>query len=74
MARYRIVEHSVRCQYIRERAGAAEPGYENRLRIAVKQYIPISNPNPAAGDVTIIATHANAFPKVQPSALMVVLA
>ncbi len=34
------------------------------LHLAVKQYIPKSNPNPRPGDVTIIAAHANGFVKV----------
>jgi hypothetical protein len=30
----------------------------------VKQYIPLDNPKPQPGDVTILAAHANGFPKV----------
>ena len=34
------------------------------LNLAVKQYKPLDNLQPELGDVTIIATHANGFPKV----------
>jgi hypothetical protein len=37
---------------------------EDVLYLAVKQYTPLSNPNPQSGDVTIIGAHANGFPKV----------
>lgn len=33
--------------------------------MAVKQYIPLDNPNPQPGDVTILGAHANGFPKVR---------
>ncbi|KAL4782810.1 Alpha/beta hydrolase family-domain-containing protein [Aspergillus varians] len=63
MSRFRVIEHTVRCQNVRERLGAVKPGHENDLRLAVKQYIPLDNPNPGEGDVTLIGAHANAFPK-----------
>lgn len=31
--------------------------------MAVKQYTPLSNTSPIPGDITIIAAHANGFPK-----------
>ncbi|KAK2790548.1 hypothetical protein FQN52_005567 [Onygenales sp. PD_12] len=43
------------------RAIATEP--EETLWLSVKQYIPIDNPNPKPGDITIIGAHANGFPK-----------
>ncbi|KAI2916225.1 hypothetical protein CBS147343_10474 [Aspergillus niger] len=49
------------CVYLRP--GAVKAGHESELRLAVKQYIPIDNPHPKEGDVTIIGAHANAFPK-----------
>ncbi len=64
MSHFRVIEHTVRCQGVRERLGAVKPGHENQLRLAVKQYIPIDNPTPGDGDVTLIGAHANAFPKV----------
>lgn len=63
MSNFRIIEHVVRAQHSRERWAAAELGYENQLRLHVKQYIPLSNPHPQAGDVTIIGAVANSFPK-----------
>ena len=63
MSGFRIVEHVARCQHIRQRPAAVELGHGNELRLAVKQYIPKDNPRPQPGDVTIIAGHANGFPK-----------
>ncbi|KAL2822283.1 Alpha/beta hydrolase family-domain-containing protein [Aspergillus cavernicola] len=62
-SRFRVIEHTARCQNIRERPGAVKPGHENDLRLAVKQYIPLDNPSPREGDVTLIGAHANGFPK-----------
>ncbi|KAL2843371.1 Alpha/beta hydrolase family-domain-containing protein [Aspergillus pseudoustus] len=63
MSRFRIIEHTVRTQNIRERPGAVKAGHERELQLAVKQYIPHDNPRPATGDVTLIGAHANGFPK-----------
>ncbi|CRG84887.1 hypothetical protein PISL3812_02065 [Talaromyces islandicus] len=60
---FRIVEHVVPGQYIREYPRATSTSQEETLHLAVKQYIPLDNPNPKPGDVTIIAAHANGFPK-----------
>ncbi|KAF7716952.1 Alpha/beta hydrolase fold-1 domain-containing protein [Penicillium ucsense] len=60
---FRIVEHRVPCQHIREYPGATADEQEEPLHLAVKQYIPIDNPNPQPGDVTILGAHANGFPK-----------
>lgn len=64
MAHFRVIEHTISAQNIRERPGAVKAGHEHELRLAVKQYVPIDNPSPQEGDVTIIGTHANGFPKV----------
>lgn len=61
---FRIVEHVVESQHIREYPGATANEQEEPLNLAVKQYIPLDNPNPQPGDVTILAAHANGFPKV----------
>jgi hypothetical protein len=61
---FRVVEHVVPGQYIREYPRATSTSQEETLHLAVKQYIPLDNPNPKPGDVTIIAAHANGFPKV----------
>lgn len=60
---FRVVEHIIPGQYIREYPQALSGEQEDTLRLAVKQYIPLNNPNPRRGDVTIIAAQANAFPK-----------
>ncbi|KAJ6108272.1 hypothetical protein N7523_009595 [Penicillium sp. IBT 18751x] len=60
---FRIVNHVVECQHIREYPGATANEQEEPLKLAVKQYIPLNNPSPQPGDVTILAAHANGFPK-----------
>ncbi|KAL2004065.1 hypothetical protein VTN02DRAFT_570 [Thermoascus thermophilus] len=60
---FRVVEHTVPCQHIREYPHATADSQEATLHLAVKQYIPLDNPDPKPGDVTIIGAHANGFPK-----------
>ncbi|RAK74182.1 putative toxin biosynthesis protein [Aspergillus fijiensis CBS 313.89] len=60
---FRVVEHTVECQHIREYPAATANEQEDILNLAVKQYIPLDNPNPQPRDVTILAAHANGFPK-----------
>lgn len=62
---FRVVEHVLPSQYIREYPAATANEQEETLSLAVKQYIPLDNPNPQPGDVTIIGAHANGFPKVR---------
>jgi hypothetical protein len=59
-----VKEHIVPCQHIREYPQATAHEQEDVLHLAVKQYIPLDNQSPSPGDVTIIAAHANGFPKV----------
>jgi hypothetical protein len=61
---FHIKEHVLPCQHIREYARATAFKQEEELHLAIKQYIPLDNPNPQPGDVTIIGAHANGFPKV----------
>lgn len=61
---FRVVEHVTPCQHIREYPRATADKQETTLLLSVKQYIPIDNPNPEPGDVTILGAHANGFPKV----------
>lgn len=63
MSRYRVVSHQVPCSYVREYRQALANSEDDQLHLAVKQYIPLSNPNPQPGDITIIGAHANGFPK-----------
>lgn len=63
MSSFQIVEHQAPCSYISEYPHRYANSQEDQLYLAVKQYIPIDNPNPRPGDITIIGAHANAFPK-----------
>lgn len=60
---YRIVEHTVPCSYTRGWPRSLANGQEDTPHLSVKQYIPLDNPNPQPGDVTIIGAHACGFPK-----------
>lgn len=58
---FRIDEHVIDCQNIREYAHAVKS--DGKLRLAVKQYTPLidnSDPN----SISIIAAHGNGIPKV----------
>lgn len=61
---FQIVEHVTPCQHIREYPRATAEEQETTLLLSVKQYIPLDNPNPKPGDITILGAHANGFPKV----------
>lgn len=63
MKGFKVVEHQFPAQHIREYRQATAHSQEDVLTISAKQYVPLDNPNPKPGDVTIIAAHANAFPK-----------
>lgn len=67
---FRIVEHVVPGQHIREYPAATANSQEEPLNLVVKQYIPLDNPDPQPGDVTILAAHANGFPKVWQSEIV----
>ncbi|KAK6856250.1 hypothetical protein PG995_008401 [Apiospora arundinis] len=60
---YHIKEHKIASQHVREYPRATANSQDDVLYLAIKQYIPKDNPNPQPGDVTIIGTHANGFPK-----------
>ncbi|KAJ5224456.1 Alpha/beta hydrolase family-domain-containing protein [Penicillium citrinum] len=60
---FKVIEHTIRGQNIRQRPGAVKLGYENGIRLAVKQYIPSDSRRPQPSDVTLIGAHANSFPK-----------
>ena len=61
---FRVAEHIVPGQHIREYPRATAHEQEDVLNLAVKQYTPLDNLDPQSGDVTIIGAHANGFPKV----------
>lgn len=60
---FRVIDHTVECQHVREYPRATLSGQDEVLHLAVKQYIPKDNPDPQPGDVTILGAHANGFPK-----------
>ncbi|PYI11920.1 hypothetical protein BO78DRAFT_457194 [Aspergillus sclerotiicarbonarius CBS 121057] len=61
-SKFRVIEHTVPCQSIREYHHAVKAD-SPALQLAVKQYIPLDNPDPGPEDITIIAGHANGIPK-----------
>ncbi|KAL2435165.1 Type I acyl-CoA thioesterase mpaH [Exophiala dermatitidis] len=63
LSRFRVIEHVVPTQHTRQWPRGTEVGYENALSLAVKQYVPKSNPEPQLGDITFIAAQGNGFPK-----------
>ncbi|MCJ1401145.1 hypothetical protein MMC11_004357 [Xylographa trunciseda] len=60
---FRIQEHIIDSQYIREYPGATRENQEEALKIHVKQYTPLDTSTILPGAVTIIGAHANGFPK-----------
>jgi len=60
---FKVFEHISPCQHVREYPNGDRRQQET-LKLAIKQYVPLNNLNPLDGDVTIITTHANGFPKV----------
>lgn len=61
---FRVIEHQVPASYIREYPHALANSQEDTLTLAVKQYVPLSNPSPLPRHaITIVAAHANGFPK-----------
>jgi hypothetical protein len=59
---FRIDEHKIAASHIRGLPRSTATTQEDVLHMAVKQYTPL-NSSPKAGDITIIAGHANGFPK-----------
>jgi hypothetical protein len=64
LSHFRVVEHENRAQHTRHWPRGTEVGFENALKLAVKQYVPLDEKGSAPGDITFIAGHANGFPKV----------
>ncbi|KAI6890527.1 putative toxin biosynthesis protein [Hortaea werneckii] len=60
---FQVKTHRFPGQHIRQYPGATRHDEEDVLELEAKQYIPLSNPHPKPGDVTILATHAVSFPK-----------
>jgi hypothetical protein len=62
-SRFRVVQYVVQGSHTREYPHATTNSDNDVPRLAVKQYIPLDNPDPKPGDVTIIAAHANGVPR-----------
>ena len=66
MPPFRVIEHVIPGQYVREHAHATRRSQEATLRVAIKQYIPFDLVEPApANAITIVAAHGIGFPKVR---------
>lgn len=63
ISNFRIIEHIARTSHSRQRPAGAEPGQDSQLRLHAKQYIPLNNPYPKSGDVSIVGATGNGFPK-----------
>jgi hypothetical protein len=63
-ANFQIIEHTIPCQHIREYPNGTKSRQEAVLQLAIKQYVPLRRSKPREDAVTIIAGHANGFPKV----------
>ena len=62
---FNLQEHVIPCQHIREYPDATSGDQEAELKLCVKQYTPWDQIEASTSNaVTIIAAHANAFPKV----------
>ncbi|GKZ32172.1 hypothetical protein AbraIFM66950_001352 [Aspergillus brasiliensis] len=60
---WRIIEHTVPCQHIREYPAATARTQEDILHLAAKQYIPTTNTEPLPGDLTIVIAPGSGHPK-----------
>lgn len=61
---FRVVEHIIPGQHIREHPHALRGRQETALKLAIKQYIPCDQTEPILENaVTIIGAHGNGFPK-----------
>ena len=67
---FQVTEHVIPCAHIREyRNGVKDENIS--LQLAIKEYRPLKNLDPAPGSLTIIATTPNAFPKARAALLVV---
>ena len=60
---FRVQEHTIPCQYVREYPGATLENQEDDLFLHIKQYTPFEQSHSQHEAVTIIGAHANGFPK-----------
>ena len=59
---FSVIQHIIPCQYVRGYPHAVKSNH-GPLRLAIKEYRPLNNLAPLQDSVTIIAAHANGFPK-----------
>lgn len=60
---FQINEHVIDASHIRGFPRTTSTTQDDVFQLSVKQYTPLSNTIPNPGDVTILAAHANGFPK-----------
>lgn len=60
---FNVTAHVIPAAYIREYPQATANSQDDTLQLHVKQYTPKDNPNPQKGDISIVGSHANGFPK-----------
>lgn len=60
---FKVQEHTIPCQYVREYPGATLENQEDDLFLHIKQYTPLDQSYSQHGAITVIGTHANGFPK-----------
>ncbi|KAJ5594735.1 toxin biosynthesis protein [Penicillium hispanicum] len=64
MSSFQIVEHIIPGQHIREHPHSVNGRQETALQLAIKQYIPLDQPNPVPDNaVTVLGLHGNGFPQ-----------
>lgn len=61
---FTVTEYIIDTQYIREYPHATTVP-DAPLKLLVKKYTPVDNPNPQTGDVTLIGVPGTGYPKVR---------
>jgi hypothetical protein len=65
MSPFKIVEHTLPGQHIREHPHGLSGRQEDVVQLAIKQYIPLDQPTPVPHNaVTVIGVHGNGSLKV----------
>jgi hypothetical protein len=65
MNAFKVVEHTIPGQHIREHPHSIKGRQEAALQLAIKQYIPLDLSHPIPENaVTVIGAHGNGSPKV----------
>lgn len=61
---FEIREHTIQASHIREYPRATAVSQDEPFLLHVKQYTPRHGSPPRKGDITIVGSQANGFPKV----------